>query len=53
MINLQGRFQNVMMAGASAHGPHALCTTSRQTAQTVIAPAAAPAKPVTFGREEK
>ena len=53
MINLQGRFQNVLMAGASAHGPQALCTTSKIAAHAVIAPAASPAKPAFLGREEK
>lgn len=53
MINLQGRFQNVLMAGVSAHGPQALCTTSKVTAHAVIAPAAAPAKPALSGREEQ
>jgi hypothetical protein len=53
MINLQGRFQNVLMAGVSAHGPQALCTTSKVTAHAVIAPAASPAKPAFLGREEK
>lgn len=53
MINLQGRFQNVLMAGVSANGLQALCTTSKATAHAAIAPAASPARPVFLGREEK
>lgn len=53
MIDLQGRFQNVMLAGGSAAGAHTLCTTSRATAREAVAAPSANSPAPAAGRGEE
>lgn len=53
MIDLQGRFQNVMLAGGSAAGAHTLCTTSRATAREAVAAAPTSGPAPAAGRGEE
>ena len=53
MIDLQGRFQNVMLAGGSAAGAHTFCTSSRAIAREAVASAPTSGPAPAAGREEE